>query len=337
MRWDRGYTAEYYATIVDPISWRDIDRIEIKDDPVGTIKREQEGIRQSAQIYCDRFPSGIENWIRIWLDVEQSGSNEHVALFTGIGSTPEHSMDGIRETSAVQCYSVLKPAMDIDLLRGWYAPTGVSGATVIRDLLSVIPAPVIIADNAPILSSAIIAENNENHLTMTDKILTAMNWRLRVQGDGTVTVGPWSIDPVATFDPNEMDVIESEISIKADWFSAPNVFMAIDNDRTAIAKDESEKSELSTVNRGREVWTQEDGCSLAENQTLEQYAATQLEKAQKVKQTANYSRRYVPDVYPGDVIRMRYPQQYLDGLYTINSQSIDLSHAATTSEEIMST
>lgn len=336
MRWDEGYTAEYYATIIDPVSWRDMERLDIKADPVGIIKRELEGIRASAQIYCDSFPRGIENWIRVWLNVKQGGSNDHVALFTGIGSTPEHNMDGVRETSAVQCYSVLKPAMDIDLLRGWYAPAGVSGATVIRDLLAVIPAPVIIEDNAPVLSSAIIAENNENHLTMVDKVLTAMNWRIRILGDGTVTVGPWSEEPVATFDPDEFDVIESEITIKADLFSAPNVFMAVDNDRTAIAKDNSDKSALSIVNRGREVWAQEDGCSLAANQTLEQYAAMQLEKAQKVKQTANYGRRYVPEVYPGDVIRMRYPQQYLDGLYTVSSQSIELTHAAVTSEEIMS-
>lgn len=336
MRWDAGYTAEYYATIIDPATWRDIERIEIKKDPTGVIKRDLEGLRHSAQIYCDKFPEGIEKWIRIYMDVRQGGANEHVALFTGIGTTPAHNMDGTREENAIECYSVLKPAMDVDLLRGWYAPAGASGATVIKDLLSVIPAPVIIAENAPALSGHIIAEDGENHLTMTDKVLTAMNWRMRITGDGTVEIGPHDDTAVAIFDPNDFDVIESQINIKQDLFSAPNVYMAIDNDVTAIARDDSEKSALSTVNRGREVWAQESGCSLAENQTIEQYAAMQLEKAQQVKKTADYDRRYVPDVYPGDVIRMRYPEQYLDGLFTISSQSIAVAYSATTSEEIMS-
>lgn len=336
MNWDAGYKAEYYATIVDPETWRDIDRIEIKKDPTGVIKREQEGLRQSAQIYCEDFPVGIEHWIRIWMDVKQGGSNEHVALFTGIGTTPAHNMDGYRETSAIECYSVLKPANDVHLLRGWYAPAGVSGAVMIRELLSAVPVPIIIAENAPQLSSHIIAENNETRLTMTDRILTAMDWRLRILGNGTVYVGPWDYEPVVAFDPNEFDVIENEIQVKEDLFSAPNVYMVTIDDVTAIARDDSEKSELSTVNRGREVWAEESGGSLAENQTIEQYTAAQLQKAQKVKITANYDRRYVPDVYPGDTIEMRYPKQYLSGLFTVNSQSVAVAYNATTSEEILS-
>ena len=155
MNWAQGYTSEYYATRIDPATWRDIERIEITG---GTIKRESEGLRDSAQIHCDKYPQGIEQWIRIYMDSEQGGSNEHVALFTGLATTPQKDMNGVIETSAIECYSVLKPAADIYLLRGWYAPAGASGATVIRDLLNTLPAPVEIADNAPALSSAIIAE-----------------------------------------------------------------------------------------------------------------------------------------------------------------------------------
>lgn len=331
MNWAQGYTSEYYATRIDPATWRDIERIEITG---GTIKRESEGLRDSAQIYCDKYPQGIEQWIRIYMDSEQGGSNEHVALFTGLATTPQKDMNGVIETSAIECYSVLKPAADIYLLRGWYAPAGASGATVIRDLLNTLPAPVEIADNAPTLSSAIISEQNETRLTMIEKILTAIDWRLRVRGDGRIFVEPKSDEPVATFDPLEFDVLETEIKVKADYFSAPNVFMAIDNDLTAIARDDSLDSPLSTVNRGREVWATDTAANLAENQTIEQYARMRLDEAQKVQKIVSYNRRFMPDIVPGDVVRLRYPEQDVNGLFRVNTQSIDIGYSATTNEEI---
>lgn len=330
MNWANGYIAEYYATKIDPATWRDLERIEITG---GTVKREAEGLRDSAQIYCDKYPQGIENWIRIYLDVKQGGSNEHVALFTGLATSPSKDMNGVIETSAVECYSVLKPASDIYLLRGWYAPAGVQGGKVIKDLLSDLPAPIEVADNSPALSSSIIAEDAETKLSMVEKVLTAINWRLRLTGDGRLHVEPKPLEAIATFDPLEYDVLETEIHVAADWFSAPNVYMAIDNDITAIARDDSVKSELSTVNRGREVWAQ-GTANLADNQTIEQYAKEMLKQAQTVKQSATYNRRFMPDILPSDIVRMRYPKQGVDGLYTVKSQSITLSYNATTNEEI---
>ena len=330
MNWANGYIAEYYATKIDPATWRDLERIEITG---GTVKREAEGLRDSAQIYCDKYPQGIENWIRIYLDVKQGGSNEHVALFTGLATSPSKDMNGVIETSAVECYSVLKPASDIYLLRGWYAPAGVQGGKVIKDLLSDLPAPIEVADNSPALSSSIIAEDAETKLSMVEKVLTAINWRLRLTGDGRLHVEPKPLEAIATFDPLEYDVLETEIHVAADWFSAPNVYMAIYNDITAIARDDSIKSELSTVNRGREVWAQ-GTANLADNQTIEQYAKEMLKQAQTVKQSATYNRRFMPDIFPSDIVRMRYPKQGVDGLYTVKSQSITLSYNATTNEEI---
>ena len=41
MDWARGYTSEYYMTVVDPATWRDISRIEITG---GSIRRETDGL-----------------------------------------------------------------------------------------------------------------------------------------------------------------------------------------------------------------------------------------------------------------------------------------------------
>lgn len=332
MDWARGYTSEYYMTVVDPATWRDISRIEITG---GSIRRETDGLMQSASVDCINYPSGTEKWIRIWLDTEQAGENGHEPLFTGIATSPEQNWDGNMHEDPIECYSVLKPADDVDLLPGWYAPAGMSGGAVIRSLLSkTTPAPVIVAEDSPTLSSHIIAEGNETHLTMVQKILTAIGWRLRITGNGVISVEPYSDEPVIVFDPAGNDMIETRIDTANDWYGCPNVFMAIQDDVTAIAKDETGDSILSVGNRGREVWMQESGCNTADNESLEQYSMRRLKEEQQMQQTASYGRRYHPDVLPGDAIMMRYQEQGVAGIYHVNSQSIALSHEARTDEEI---
>lgn len=332
MNWSKGYSSEYYMTVIDPVTWLDVDRIEITG---GSIQREKDGLMQSASVNCVNYPKAVEKWIRIYLDTDQNGDNGHEALFTGLATSPTQGWNGSIHNDTLECYSVLKPVSDIDLTLGWYAPAGMSGGEVIRELLSVTPAPVIIESNSPTLNNHIIAENGETRLTMIEKVLTAIGWRLRITGSGLISVEPTATDIVQTFGVNENDMIETQINVSQDWFSCPNVFMAIQDEMTAIAKDETSNSPISIENRGREVWSQESGCVLSDNETIMQYAQRRLKEEQQIKLTAQYARRYIPDVYPSDKIRMQYPEQGLDSVFEVRSQNIDLNYEARTNEEIM--
>lgn len=332
MDWSKGYSATYYAKRVDPATWQDLDTIQLTG---GQIKREKTGLRQSADLDCVRYNVGIEQWVRVYLDTRQEGGRaSHEAVFTGLATSPESEHDGNYETNALECYSVLKAADDIDLLRGWYVPAGTIGGNAIRKLLAAIPAPVDIEPGSPRLETAIVAEDGETNLTMVDKILTAMGWELRIDGYGNVRIQPPPTQPVQTYDPLEYDMIETEISVSGDLFSAPNVYVAISGDMTAIVRDESAKSPLSIPNRGREVWHTEKDCKLADNQNIAQYAKDALLTAQMIQRTADYDRRYDPIVFPGDLIRLHYPAQRLDGVYAVDTQSIELGYNARTSESV---
>lgn len=333
MEWSKGYTASNYMTQVDPTTWRDIGVIQLTG---GSIKRERTGLRESADVGCRHYEGGIERWVRIYMDCKQDGKDAHIPLFTGLASSPKTDMEGKRIKTPLACYSVLKPADDIILRRGWYAPAGISGADTIRRLLTVTPAPVVVDDGAPALESPIIAEDDETNLSMIEKILTAINWRIRIEGDGTIHVCPQASGPVVTFDPVYNDMIETSISITEDWYSCPNVYMAVSGDMTGIARDDSADSPLSTLSRGREVWKMESSAKLADNESIAEYAMRQLKEAQKVKKAASYTRRYLPDVIPGDVVMLHYPEQDLDGLFTVTSQSISLGYSAETSEQVSS-
>lgn len=330
MDWSKGYSATYYMEIVDPPTWRDIETIQITG---GSISRENEGLQHSASIECVDY-SGAEKWVRVYLDTHQNGASGHEALFTGLATSPEYTINHRRKNNTLECYSVLKPAEDIILQRGYYIPAGTNGATAVKKLLSVTPAPVTIEGEAPLLSSSIIAEDGETNLSMCEKILTAINWRLRIDGRGEITITAQAEEANISFDPLENDVVETEIEVSYDWFEVPNVFQAIEDDMTSIARDDNPDSPLSTISRGREIWMQESGCDLAENESIADYAQRRLTEEQRVAEVVSYDRRYIPDLFPGDLVILRYPEQGIDGQYYVTSQDIELGYGARTSEEV---
>lgn len=329
--WSRGFSASYYMSVMDSALWRDIDRVEILS---GTVARSADSLRTSADVTCRNWMPDRETWVRVWLEAHQGNDAEKVPLFTGLAVAPTSNINGMRTEYPLQCYSVLKPAQDVLLERGWYAPVSMSGATLIQRLLAVCPAPIVVEDNSPSLANAIIAESGETHLTMVDKILDAINWRMRIDGDGTIRIGERASVPSGTFDALDNDILEPQVTLSHDWFKCPNVFRAIQEDTVAVARDDDEDSFLSTINRGREVWMEEDGCDLNTGETIAEYALRRLREEQSVATDISYVRRFRPDITVTDIVTLHYPAQNLQGDYLVKSQSITLGHGCKVSEEV---
>ncbi len=330
MEWDKGFTATYYASIVDPETWRDIERFDIKSD--SQINRSDTALIEAADVLTDYAFEG-EKWIRLYMDAKQNGATEHVALFTGIAAAPTRDIFWLKSRYALECYSVLKPAEDVLLPRGYYVPADYDVASIIHRLLSVTPAPVEIIGDLPKLTNAIIAEQGENNLTMVIKILQATNRRIRIQGDGTILICEKATDPTELYDPLNNDAVEPTLAMTHDWFSCPNVFRAIANDEAVTFIDDREASPLSTVSRGREVWMEEDNCNLNVGESLQEYAERRLNEEQARGYELSYSRRFNPNITIGDIVGLRYPQININGDYKVISQRITLSNGCRTEEE----
>ena len=333
MNWNKGFTARYYANFVDPFTWRDLERFEITG---GSIKRTDSGLICSADIECTNYDQETERWIRIWLDTRQAGSSERTPLFTGLATAPEKTINGKLVTRSLACYSVLKAAQDVDLPLGYWVNVGVSGAELVRQLLiETISAPVTIIGDSPQLSQYIIAEDNENHLSMAEKILAAINWRLRVKGDGSIEICSMAQKVSGQFDALNNDSIEPVLKATNDWYNCPNVFRAVMGDSSAVARDDSPNSPLSTVNRGREVWMTETDCNLNTDESLAEYAYRRLKEEQRHYLALSYDRRYRPDILASDLVRLHYPAQGIDGVFYVSSQSVTLGYGARTGEEVV--
>ena len=336
MDWSKGFSASYYLSVVDRNSWRDGDRINITG---GTIKRTYGDLRESADIDCVNYEYlDSEQIIRVWLDARQEGSSSHTPIFTGVASSPGRNINGRLETNTLQCYSILKIAQDVLLPRGWYAPADANGASLIKSLLSVIGLPndmLHITENSNTLKTSIIAEEGENHLSMVDKILYAMNWRMSLNGKGEITIEPITYDPVVIFSSLDNDVIETSLSVTYDWYNCPNVYRAVVDDISAVAIDDSPDSPYSTVNRGREIWYEDINCYLNENESLSDYARRKLKESQRVSYILSYIRRFDPSVRVDDVVTINYPEQKIFGNYLVTDQTIQLTHGGETTEEAM--
>lgn len=331
--WTKGITARYYCAIVNPNTWKDIRTINITS---GSIKYSDSGIYESADISCRDLNQNEEYWIRLYLDARQEDEGELIPLFTGIASIPDSSYSGRINSKNVQCYSVLGPAEKVLLPLGWYVPIGSNGAIAIRDLLkSVIPAPIIIEGESPYLSSSIISESGESVVSMVNKILNSINWRISIDGDGTVRIKRKASMVSAVFDSINKDIIGLDIGIKENRYDIPNVFRAISDGLVAIARDENPNSEFSIQNRGREIWMEDRNCVLNNGEKIGQYAERRLKEEQNVYRTINYNRRFKPNIKIGDIVKINYPEQGVSGFFRITSQSLNIGYGGEISEEVV--
>lgn len=332
MNWSKGMSASYKAYIVDPITWKDTEPIDIIS---GSISKSEDDLRESANITVSNYSSNKEQWIRIYLDARQSSDSYYGAIFTGLISSPGVDIEGSVQTNNLECYSVLKPARDVLLPRGYYVSYGTNTVAILRSLLSVIKGtPIVIEGTPPNLSQTLIAESGESCLSMADLILYSIGWRMRISGDGSIIISEPASEPSAYFDAIDVDSLETKLNIENNWFDCPNVFRAVQGSFSATAVDEDPDSIFSIQNRGREIYYEETSCNPYYGESLAQYAKRRLKEEQQVYMSASYSRRFDPNANVSDVISLHYPGQGLDGLFYISSQSITLGYCPSVSEVV---
>lgn len=330
MDWSKGFSASYYATIVDPVIWSDLERIEISS---GSISRTDSDVMETASVECEYFDVMRELWIRIYLEVKQNDELYKGPLFTGLLTAPNHSISNGHITTNIDCQSVLKPAKDILLDRGWYVPSVTNSGKVIKDLLSVSPAPIIIEDGSPDIGLNIIAEDGETRLSMVEKIIDSTpGWSLKITGNGEIYYGKQSNIPSIIFDENAYDAIGLDITFENSWHECPNVLRVEGDDIVVIVKDEDPESSLSIPSRGREIWDTEYNSTAGTIDELTLFARQTLKERQENLYKISYTRRYQPDLNLSDVVELNYPRYNILGKYRIESQTINLEYGVSVSE-----
>lgn len=329
VNFSKGISATYYAAKVNPQTWADGEEINIISGSI--TKKADSDLVESADISVkDNIES--DTWIRVYMIAEQGGIKQRVPLFTGIVSSPSRNIKGNTETRKLDCYSVLKVSADVLLPVGWFAPARTNGGELIRLLLSDLPCPIEVDEGAPTILSSFVAGNKDSKLSIAQEIAKAINWQIKVNGDGSVRICPKPLTISGTFDNIENDILETAVTDNRDIFSVPNVLRVTLEGSAATARDDNPDSVYSTVNRGREVWAQEDA-KLAAGESLGEYAFRRLKELQNPSRKLSYTRRFQPDVDVNDLVSIVYPRQAIGDVFRVTSQTIDLSYGAKVKEE----
>jgi len=324
MDWSKGFSASYVLMTVNPTTWEDEQEYPIIEGSVDSDISAD--LLVSADVVMDQ-PIG-EKWVRVYLIATQNGGAERVPIFTGLTSEPSRKIKGKTTTYNMSCYSVLKPAADRLVPLGYYAQAGSEGAAVAASLLKECGLRVTYTPGGAYLPMAIIAEAGETYLTMVQRIVNALGWRVKIDGKGRVDICPYDSKVVADFSTST-DMLEPEVTDEQDWYSCPNVLRVTCDNYSVTVKDEDPNSPLSIPRRGREIWKAESVNSVAD---LGQYALARLKELQSPARSLDYTRRFDPNVMPGDVVRISYPAQDINGVFRVASQSIDLEYGARTKE-----
>lgn len=332
MDYSKGYSARYILALINPKTWTEYEEYEFTSATIS--KQNSSDLIESATIEMTEEIGTGENYIRLYLEAIQNGISERIALFTGLATTPERKIKGTIETYSIDAYSILKNTSDVILPIGYYAPVG-SGAELVKELLSDSPAPISIEGTSPVISESIVASNGDTKLDMISEILTAINWHIRISGDGGIKIQPYKTDEKVKIGANN-DLIETSVTESEDWYSCPNVLIAItESDGNATVKDEDPESKFSIVSRGREIWECETGVTLSDNENIAEYAQRRLKELQEPSKTLSYTRRFAPEATVNDVVEINYPGQKLMGKYRVTSQTLKLGYACKTSEEVV--
>ena len=328
MDWSKGFTAEYKLFKVDTSTWNDLEELPLIS---GSISRSMtDSLLESASIEVSEYIG--ETWVRVYLIARQGGDIVREPIFTGLASSPSRSLNGKRQTFDVDCYSVLKPAADKLVPLGYYIPRGQPGAPAVAALLKSAGVRATYQNIVGALDAHLVAEKGESVLTMAQAILAGIGCHLIISGHGEVTIAPFDGTVKATYGSLENDSVEPKITDTDDWYKCPNVLRVTAGSQTATVYDDDVESELSTVRRGREIWA-EESVTLSDATALSAYTRARLKELQEYTRTISYDRRFAPDLKPGDVIRMSYPEHGIDSIFRISSQSIEMTHGARTSEE----
>lgn len=328
MDWTRGYSSYIEVNLVDPVTWQDKEALDVLEC---SIDLSSDGEGGSASLKLKRgLPK--PQWVRIWLVADQGGIGSRVPLFTGITSVRRDDPTWVDIPTQVDCYSSLLVPDKWLLPRGYYVGEGSDPIRVAASLLRghILSSVIMDGECNEQLSSNIIAEDNETALTMSRYLVETYNWRLRVDGLGDVTITN-DDSPALSLDSSYDIVVTDGIDdTKDEWDKPTTLEVIFSNGSVEVVRDDEAISEL-----GFEVCQRETDVSLSGGESAESYAKRRLRELRATSRTVKWTREFVPNVFPGDVVDVVLPSKGINGLFRITSQSLSFGGGVTVNEEVI--
>ncbi len=333
--WTRGYTARWRVCRVDPRTWADGD--ELPGFVGAKVEHTDQGdapLIDSGSLELVTDGSGFEiGYYRLTMVAEQGGATERADIATLWCEASGGSFNAGTDTLDIEGRSVLWPASVALMPRGSYAPMGADGASwAAARLREVLAAPVEL-NGGFTLSSWVVFDDGTSVLEAAWAVLRAGGYTIRIDGDGTVRIGPMPTEPALVLDEARSRLLAPSVAHSIDWSSVPNRYVAIEGTRLAMVINDDPESPTSTASRGYRRDALDTSPSRVNGESLEAYAARKLEEASTVLDVRTYSREWWPGVQCGDIVRGSIATVGMDGDLRVTKQSVECGMGAQVTEE----
>lgn len=309
---------EYYE--VDPISWKDIKRIDnIKSSSISRdLSADTLG---SASI--DIVNSVGECYIRIYLVVNQNDQEKKFPLGTYLVQTPTTTFDGKIMTVSMNAYTPLLELKENNPPLGYSLLTNQNimeaAYSIVREHVR---CPVVKTESDITLTSNFVSNTNDKWLTFVRDLINIAKYDLGLDDMGRIIFTPIqslaALQPVWTFNDGNSSILYPEITLKHDIYGIPNVVDVTYSTSTrvmhSVVKNEDINSPTSIQKRGREIVymiNNPDFGGIPTQAQIDEYAEMTLKELSNVEYTITFTHGYCP-VRIGDCVRLNYKKAGLE-------------------------
>lgn len=322
-------TFDFY--LVDPGTWKNVEKIDTITSASITYDTDSDTLG-SASFSTTEVRD--ECYIRPYLVCKQNGFTYSFPLGTFLAQTPSYRFNGRVTDISIDAYTPLlelkdgKPPHGYGLTRG--ANVMNMAAKLIRENTRV---PVVPVTSNKVLGGDFISDfDKDSWLSFITDLVATAGYSIGLDELGRIIFVPYrqitALQPVWTFDDGNSSILHPEITVNRDLYSIPNVVEVLYSDDHSYcysrAVNKSKKSDVSTVNRGREIVYREsnpEGLDKPLQEELDIYAKRKLYDLSSLECSISFSHGYC-GVRVGDCVRLNYERA---GLVNVNAKIISQS------------
>lgn len=311
-----GYSAHWRLFRVNRDTWADIAEVDGLES--ANIVNTNNEMVQTGNLTMSGVDVFEEGYYRLSMAVD----GQRVDVATLLCHSNSGNTDRGNTRREVIGLSVLEPANAKKLFNGEHAPAGCDGAAFVADMLrSCVHAPVEV-DGSFTVETHVVFDNGSTVLQASWMVLEAGNFVLQLRGDGTILIRPKPQTPALVLDQSSMRLLAPETSYR-DEADIPNRYIAIEGAAVATAQNNDTRSSTSVDAVGYLRDEYDQSPVRVDGETLQKYAERKLAEISVVKMQWIYTRDYVPDVLPNDIVRCSLPAAQLEGDMRITQQDIE--------------
>ena len=322
--WTRSMQQTYEFMVVDPYTWRDVERKTDVTHAVITRDLNDETLG-SSQLDCDSDLSDV--YIRTYLVTTQDRKTERIPLGTFLYETPGRKYDGKKNSVTADGYTPLIELKEKPVDIGYSVR---KGDNILERAIAYtkesLRAPVADDSSDTKLQEDFVSTNEDTRLKFLIDLLANDKRKFGLDEMGGIIFPPdqdlTRLSPRWTFTDDNSSILYPEANLTRDLYGVPNVVEVLyspnegDPIFVRIVNDD-EKSVTSTVSRGREIVYRDTnpsvvGTNLHRDQ-IEEYAKNLLRALSSLEYEITYTHGYCP-VRIGDCVRLDYRRAGLIGV-----------------------